>query len=153
VQLVALDDVRSVEARHDIELVTPSLGDFVESIGEMRRSSSTERAAHLERLSCAPLALHALLARVDGRTIACCQVAIDDGLAGIYDMMTVDDCRGRGLGTAVLRALLQWAKERGAMHAFLQVNADNEAALAVYRRFGFATTYTYHYRARPGECR
>jgi len=153
VQLIALDGVRNVEARRDIELVRPSLTDFVESIGELRRSSPTERAAHLERLCCTPLALYALLARVDGRAVACGQVAIDDGLAGIYDMMTVDECRGRGLGTAIVRALLQWAKEQGAMHAFLQVNADNEAALAVYRRFGFETTYTYHYRARPGECR
>jgi len=26
-------------------------------------------------------------------------------------------------------------------------------ALAVYRRYGFTTAYTYHYRARPHECR
>lgn len=37
--------------------------------------------------------------------------------------------------------------------AFLQVNDDdNAAALAVYREFGFATAYTYHYRAWAGEC-
>jgi len=40
-----------------------------------------------------------------------------------------------------------------ATHAFLQVNDDNAPALAVYGRFGFATLYTYHYRARPHECR
>jgi ribosomal protein S18 acetylase RimI-like enzyme len=35
----------------------------------------------------------------------------------------------------------------------LQVNDDNASALAVYRKFGFATTYIHHYRAREGECR
>jgi hypothetical protein len=33
-----------------------------------------------------------------------------------------------------------------------QVNEDNEAAYAVYRKFAFDTVYTYHYRARPREC-
>ena len=32
-------------------------------------------------------------------------------------------------------------------------SAENAPALAVYRKFGFATAYTYHYRARPDECR
>lgn len=35
--------------------------------------------------------------------------------------------------------------------AYLQVAEDNHRALSVYRRLGFATAYTYHYRARPGE--
>jgi len=29
---------------------------------------------------------------------------------------------------------------------------DNAPAIASYRRFGFATVYSYHYRGRPGEC-
>ena len=31
--------------------------------------------------------------------------------------------------------------------------ADNAPAIASYRRFGFATVYTYHYRGRPGDCK
>jgi len=46
----------------------------------------------------------------------------------------------------------RWALQCGASHAFLQVNDDNAAALAVCRKFGFDTRYTYHYRARPTEC-
>ena len=49
--------------------------------------------------------------------------------------------------------LLRWAWQNGATHAYLQVDAENAPALAVYRKFGFATAYTYHYRARPDECR
>lgn len=36
--------------------------------------------------------------------------------------------------------------------ALLRVDEDNEPALGVYRKFGFATSYAYHYRGRPGEC-
>jgi N-acetylglutamate synthase len=33
------------------------------------------------------------------------------------------------------------------------VNPHFGSSLAVYRKFGFATAYAYHYRARPDECR
>lgn len=46
-------------------------------------------------------------------------------------------CRQRGVGTALLWGLLQWAREQGARRMTLEVRADNEAALALYRRFGF----------------
>jgi hypothetical protein len=33
----------------------------------------------------------------------------------------------------------------------MQVQADNEAALSVYRALGFAELYRYHYRRPPQE--
>ena len=78
---------------------------------------------------------------------------VQDALAGIYDMVTAPAFRGRGAATWIVSALIAWARAQRASHAFLQVNDDNAPALAVYRRFGFATAYTYHYRARPHECR
>ena len=116
-------------------------------------SPPEQRAAHLERLGATPLDTHCVVARIGGRPIACGQVALDNGLVGVYDMITAADFRGRGVATRILRELLGWARQRGASHAFLQVNDDNAPALAVYCNFGFTTAYTYHYRARPGECR
>ena len=96
--------------------------------------------------------MHAVVARFDGRVVGCGQVALDDGLAAIYDMVTATDFRGRGLATAIVAALSSRAAQAGASHAFLQVNDDNAPALAVYRKYGFATLYAYYYRARPSEC-
>jgi len=126
---------------------------FVEAVAAMRMSTAAQRAAHFERLSNTPLATHAVVARIDGRNVACGQVALDGELAGIYDMVTAAQFRGRGLATAIVTVLSNWALQCGASHAFLQVNDDNAAALAVYRKFGFDTRYAYHYRARPTECR
>jgi GNAT superfamily N-acetyltransferase len=56
--------------------------------------------------------------------------------------------RRRGLGLAVVGALLDWGAERGATTAYLQVLADNAAALGLYDRLGFATHHTYRYLAR-----
>lgn len=46
--------------------------------------------------------------------------------------------RGRGRGRALLRALAEEARRRGARELFLEVRADNPAAAALYRSEGFA---------------
>ena len=153
VQVMSLARIPDVARRADVELVAPPIAEFVDAVGAMRDSPPAQRAAHLERLACTPLAMRAVIARIDGRTVAAGQAAIDGDLAGLYDMMTVEDLRGNGLATMIVDALLAWAAARRVTHAFLQVNDDNAPALAVYRRFGFVTAYAYHYRGRPGECR
>jgi N-acetylglutamate synthase len=56
--------------------------------------------------------------------------------------------RGHGLGSAIVAALLGWGAERGATTAYLQVHADNTAALGLYERLGFSTHHAYRYLAR-----
>jgi ribosomal protein S18 acetylase RimI-like enzyme len=129
----------------------PLLDTFVDAIGELRGSTPAQRAAHLERLAQSPLDLRAVIARVDGVAVAAGLVSIDGPLAGVFDVGTASAARGQGIGTAVVAALLTRAWERGARQAFLQVTEDNAAAIAIYRRFGFETAYTYHYRAPPGH--
>jgi ribosomal protein S18 acetylase RimI-like enzyme len=41
------------------------------------------------------------------------------------------------------------AAEEGATAAFLQVEADNHGAQALYDRLGFTTSHTYHYARLP----
>lgn len=45
--------------------------------------------------------------------------------------------------------LLRWAVARGAHDCYLQVAAENEAALAFYARIGFTEHHRYHYRRQP----
>ena len=153
VQTLDMTQSRSDAACADVEITSVPVAEFVAVVAALRGSSTEQRAAHLERLALSPLALHALVARAGGQPIACGQVACDDDVAAIYDMVTAPDCRGRGLASAIVDALLAHARTRGVRVAFLQVNDDNAPALAVYRKFGFTTAYAYHYRAREGECR
>jgi ribosomal protein S18 acetylase RimI-like enzyme len=133
-----------------LELSSPVPEVFAEAVGTMRGSTAQQRAAHLERLASAPLRLIPVLARRDGATVAAGMVSVDGGIAGLFDIVTTPALRRLGLGTRVVAALLVKAWERGARLAFLQVEETNEAAIPIYRRFGFATRYTYHYRGRPG---
>lgn len=56
---------------------------------------------------------------------------------GRLGMGLLPDARGRGLGEALLRAVLAVALERGIERAELEVYASNRPALALYRRLGF----------------
>jgi ribosomal-protein-alanine acetyltransferase len=57
--------------------------------------------------------------------------------ADIQTIAIAEAARGRGRGRALLRALLQTARERGAREVFLEVRADNPAASALYVSEGF----------------
>ena len=150
VQLARLERPPEIDGA-DIGLTSPPPAEFVDAVGALRGSPARQRAAHLERLQHTPLDNYAVLASSAGRPLAAAQVVLDDGLAGIYDVVTADSARGQGIATRMVTRLLTWAWEHGAAHAYLQVDSANTSALAVYRKFGFATAYEYHYRARPGD--
>jgi ribosomal protein S18 acetylase RimI-like enzyme len=71
--------------------------------------------------------------------------------AGLTAIEVDPDYRRRGLGAAVTTALITHAAQRGAGRVFLQVEDGNQAALALYRRLGFTTHHSYHYRVAPPQ--
>lgn len=73
----------------------------------------------------------------------------DEGTCGLFCMATRPDARRRGLATAVLGALAEWAHEREAEMLYLQVLAENPAAHALYSRAGFTRSHGYVHRAAP----
>ena len=73
--------------------------------------------------------------------------------AGIIGMSVRDDWHGRGVGTALLAAGVDLADNWiGYARLELTVYTDNEAALALYRKFGFEIEGTARrYAMRDGE--
>jgi len=153
VQARSLDGPPDVpECADGVTLGAPDAHAFVDAVAELRRSTPEQRDAHLERLAHSPLGKRFVVVRDGARVVCTAQVAVEGELAGIYDVVTAEDARGRGHATLACAWLLSWAWQHGAHAAYLQVSADNAPALAIYRRLGFATLYTYHYRGIPGAC-
>jgi ribosomal protein S18 acetylase RimI-like enzyme len=57
--------------------------------------------------------------------------------SAVLGMGVVEEFRGRGVGSRLLAATLARADARGLRRTELVVRADNVAAIALYRRFGF----------------
>jgi ribosomal-protein-alanine N-acetyltransferase len=51
------------------------------------------------------------------------------------------DFRGHGIGSLMLRTILEEAARKGAGEAMLEVRANNGIAQAMYRRFGFEVVF------------
>lgn len=79
-------------------------------------------------------------------------ICVHEGdLAGLFEIATHEAVRKQGHGRQLILSALKWARLRGAREAWLQVEAGNEAALALYKKLGFREVYPYHYRRPPGH--
>ena len=54
-----------------------------------------------------------------------------------FGMFVVASHRGRGIGSALLKEALAWAERVGVQRVELTVYPHNDAAIALYRKFGF----------------
>jgi RimJ/RimL family protein N-acetyltransferase len=83
------------------------------------------------------------------------QLGIELARYGVADlgMLVAAEWRGRGVGSALLAAGLDWARQAGAHKVALQVWPHNRAAIALYEKFGFQREglLRSHYRRRNGE--
>lgn len=80
-----------------------------------------------------------------GATLACGAAGFGQGWLGVHGMRTAASHRGQGLAGRVLCTMAQEAARRGIQRVFLQVDAHNAPALALYRRLGFQTAWPYAY--------
>ncbi|MFJ3169477.1 GNAT family N-acetyltransferase [Streptomyces roseus] len=85
-------------------------------------------------------------ATLPGRAIG--RLVVDGRWAGFAAVEVDPRHRRGGLGTAVMAVLAGRALEEGASAAWLQVEADNTAALTLYEGLGFATHHAYHHFRR-----
>jgi ribosomal protein S18 acetylase RimI-like enzyme len=108
-------------------------------------ADAAERIEAIQRLS-PPRAF----ARIDifGAPAAIGAAAVDSGWAGIFGMRTLSRYRRQGLARRVIAALAGFARGEGAEQAYLQVEASNTPAVALYEGLGFEVGYTYRYWAR-----
>lgn len=90
----------------------------------------------------------ALLRDEEGRVNALGFALLDGGYLSFHDIFVEPACRQRGLATELMESLLCWGVNAGAEKSFLQVVADNRAAIALYEKFGFKELYRYWYRVK-----
>jgi len=100
----------------------------------------------LATLLASPMGHIAIARGPDGRAIGMASVQLvistAEGApsAWVEDVVVQENWRGQGLGRALLEAVLDWARVRGAVRAQLLADLDNAPALAFYDRLGWQPT-------------
>lgn len=154
VQMLPLDRVIGGAADRStptgLKITTVDARRFAGIVGGMRGSTPGEIGALSDRLAHSPLTPSFVVLEHEGEAVCTAQATREDDLVGIFDVVTRADRRGRGHATYAVGALLEQASQAGARMAYLQVAVDNAPALAVYRKMGFTTLYTYCYYTPEG---
>lgn len=94
-----------------------------------------------------------LIARSRGRPVGCGALRIlNSTTAEVKRMFAQRDQRGKGVGRAVLSSLETAARGRGVKRLVLETGVHQEAAIALYRRAGFAQVDCWgEYRTSPSS--
>ena len=88
-----------------------------------------------------------------GEVIGSIHVGVSGHGYGEIGMAIAREWRNRGVGSALMAAAIDWARERGLHKLSLGVFAHNAAGLALYRKYGFVEEgrRIQQYRRQNGE--
>lgn len=93
------------------------------------------------------------VAEAAGDPVGSLSVFEERGGVGEIGMMVAAGWRRRGVGTKLMQAAVEYARDHGMHKLSLGVWPHNEPAIALYRKFGFVEEgrRARHYRRRNGE--
>lgn len=112
-------------------------------------SQETQDTFALVRARLPERAAGILVYNEERQPVAAALSMIADDIA-VYNNVVVDAAeRGKGYGRALMHAAFNWAVQNGARRHSLNVLANNERAVPLYKSLGLAEIYGYHYRRAP----
>lgn len=81
-------------------------------------------------------------------SVSCGLGVLENTYFGLFDLLTNQKHRRKGYAQALILGMLDWAKNREANTAYLQVVQNNVGAVQLYKNLGFTKQYEYWYRVK-----
>jgi RimJ/RimL family protein N-acetyltransferase len=94
-----------------------------------------------------------IVAVADGHAVGMIHIEVSRHGFGEFGMLVDREWRGRGVGSALLEAAIDWARAQGLHKLCLEVFPHNTVAIALYRKYGFVEEgrRARQYRRASGE--
>jgi len=123
------------------------------AVAEERDGIATEPPVDIEARAASWTLDGTLVAVAGAEIVGSLHIELSRHGFGEIGMAVAREWRGRGVGSALLAAAIEWARERGLHKLSLAVFAHNDAAIALYRKFGFVEEgrRVKQYRRASGE--
>ena len=132
-----------------------AMSEIFATVAEEHEGIATESPVDVDERAAlfARSAAESIVAVADGRIVGMLHVEVSRFGFGELGMLVDRGWRGRGVGSALLREAISRAREEGLHKLCLEVFAHNTAAIALYRRCGFAEEgrRMQQYRRASGE--
>ena len=107
------------------------------AVAEERDGIATEPPVDIEARAASWTLDGTLVAVAGGELVGSLHVERSRFGFGELGMSVAREWRGRGVGSALLAAAIEWAREQDMHKLSLSVFPHNAAAIALYRKFGF----------------
>ncbi|MEM3577416.1 MAG: GNAT family N-acetyltransferase [Candidatus Bathyarchaeia archaeon] len=145
-------DGRSVVLRtpnwEDLDDLLELINSLVEEGADILRTERVSRDEEIDWLSKTLASVEKgeafyLVAEVDGKIVASSDIHPRSGFArhvGVLGIIVKDGFRDVGIGTEIMKTLIEKAREMGLKVLTLSVFASNKRAIHVYEKVGFAVT-------------
>jgi ribosomal protein S18 acetylase RimI-like enzyme len=123
------------------------------AVAEERTGIGTEPPVDIEARAASWTLDGTIVAVAAGEVIGSIHVGTSGHGFGEIGMAIAREWRGRGVGSALMEAAIEWARAEGLHKLSLGVFAHNAAGLALYRKYGFVEEgrRVKHYRRQNGE--
>lgn len=127
------------------------IGRFVEAALKVRERDASLKPGLSEVIGAISPATGLFVVEDEGMPVSTAMCVHEGALAGLIEVGTYRPIRRQGNARKIVASALKWARKQGATTAWLQVETNNEAAIALYEGFGFKEAYRYFYRQGEAE--
>lgn len=123
------------------------------AVAEERNGIATEPPVDIDARAGSWTLEGTLVAVADSEVVGSVHVDVSRFGFGEIGMAVARDWRGRGVGSSLLAAAIEWSRGQGLHKLSLDVFPHNAAAVALYRKFGFLEEgyRVKHIRRQSGE--
>ena len=144
-------DLDRADLRTDTDKVTYLEGIPAEWISSLFRLKNTTDPMHLKVVpgmyaSIPKDTICVCIRGENGQIIATGLGVLDRDYVGLYAIHVSPEHRHKGYAKQICTAVLSKAREKGALHSYLQVVDGNEAAINLYYSLGYSFLYKYWFR-------
>jgi len=113
------------------------MADVFAAVAEERDGIATEPPVDVEARAASWTLDGTFVALVGTELLGSVHVEVSQHGFGEIGMAVSREWRGRGVGSALMVAAIEWAREQGLHKLSLSVWPQNAAAIALYRKYGF----------------
>jgi RimJ/RimL family protein N-acetyltransferase len=132
-----------------------AMAELFAAVAEERTGIASEPPVDVEARTTqfAATIAESIVADADGQIVGMIHTTVSRHGFGEFGMLVDREWRGSGVGSALLRATIDWARDQGLHKLCLEVFTHNTAAIALYRKYGFVEEghRIKHYRRADGE--
>lgn len=148
----AIGDPAASDARHPVlpdgarvQISSSADADWMHAFLTFSGSGPSLQAGvrHVVSGICLPVSFVSLIR--DEQVIGTALLVQDRQMMALFEVTIAPALRGQGWGGHLMQAVLGYARARASL-LWLQVVADNQPAVRLYRSCGFEKAYSYHYR-------